>query len=140
MSHSQLPVLFLLTVQNFSIFGCKEYNQSNFGIDHLVMSMCKVSHLLCCWKRVFAMTNQCVLLAKLCQPLSCFILYSKAKLACYSRYLLTSCFCIPVHYNEKDIFFGWGARLVLKDLVSLHRTIQPQLLWHSWFWHRLGSL
>ena len=31
--------------------------------------------------------------------------YSKAKLACYSRYLLTSYFCIPVPYDEKDIFF-----------------------------------
>ena len=41
-----------------------------------------------------------------CQPLSCFILYSKAKFACYSKYLLTSYFCIPVPYNEKDIFFG----------------------------------
>ena len=30
---------------------------------------------------------------------------SKAKLACYSRYFLTSYFCIPVPYNEKDIFF-----------------------------------
>ena len=27
---------------NFSIFGCKEYNQSDFSIDHLVMSMCRV--------------------------------------------------------------------------------------------------
>ena len=24
------------------IFGCKEYNQSEFGVDHLVMSMCRV--------------------------------------------------------------------------------------------------
>jgi len=29
--------LFLLTVESFSIFGCKDYNQSDFGIDHLVM-------------------------------------------------------------------------------------------------------
>ena len=42
MSHSQLPVLFLLTVQSFSIFGCKEYNQSDFGVDYLVMSMYRV--------------------------------------------------------------------------------------------------
>ena len=35
-------VLFLLTVLSFSIFGCKEYNQSDFGVDHLVMSMCRV--------------------------------------------------------------------------------------------------
>ena len=25
-----------------TIFGCKEYNQSDFGVDHLVMSMCRV--------------------------------------------------------------------------------------------------
>ena len=42
MSHSQLPVLFLLTVWSFSICGCKEYNQSDFGVDHLVMPMCRV--------------------------------------------------------------------------------------------------
>ena len=42
MSHSQLWVLFLLTVQNFSILGCKGYNQSHFSIEHLVISMCRV--------------------------------------------------------------------------------------------------
>ena len=36
MSHSQLPVLFLLTVWSLSIFGCKECNQYDFGVDHLV--------------------------------------------------------------------------------------------------------
>ena len=49
--------------------------------------------------------DQCVLLAKLCQPFPCFILYSKVKLACYSRNLVTSYFCIPVPYDEKDSFF-----------------------------------
>ena len=28
-------VLFLLTVWSFSIFGCKEYNHTEFGVDHL---------------------------------------------------------------------------------------------------------
>ena len=28
--------------ESFSIFGCKEYNQSDFGVDHLVMSMYRV--------------------------------------------------------------------------------------------------
>ena len=42
MSHSPLPILFLLTVSSLSIFGCEEYNQSNFSIDHLVLSMCRV--------------------------------------------------------------------------------------------------
>ena len=49
-------------------------------------------------------SDQCVLLAKLCY-LALFILYSKAKLACYSRDVLTSYFYIPVPYDEKDTFF-----------------------------------
>ena len=39
--------------------------------------------------------------------LPCFIVYSKAKLACYSGHLLTSYFCIPIPCDEKDIFW-WG--------------------------------
>ena len=78
---------------------------------------------------------QCVLLAELYQPLPCFIPCSEAKFACYSRCFLTSYFCIPVHYNEKDIF--WGV-LVLEGLVGLHRTVQLQLLQHYWSGHILG--
>ena len=44
--------------------------------------------------------------AKLYELLPCFILYSKAKFSCYSRYFLTPYFCILVPYNEKDVFFG----------------------------------
>ena len=104
---SQLLVLLLLTVQSFSFFGCKEYNKSDFGIDHLVTSMyivysCVVGRR-CCY-------DWCILLAKLYQLLPCFILYSNGKFACYSRYLLTSYFCIPVPYNEKDIFGGVSSR------------------------------
>ena len=68
--------------------------------------------------------EQCDLLTKPFQLLSCFILCSKAKLACYSRYLLTSYFYIPVPYDGKDIFFGVKSRRP----VGLHRTIQLQLL------------
>ena len=68
--------------------------------------------------------------------LPCFIPYSKAKFACHSRCFLTSYFCIPVPYNEKDIFWV----LVLKGLVGLHRTIQLQLLQRYWLGHRLGLL
>ena len=50
--------------------------------------------------------DQCVLLASLVlfryNSLPCFILYSKAKLACYSKYLLTSYFYILVPYDEND--------------------------------------
>ena len=61
----------------------------------------------------------------------------KAKFACYSMYFLTSYFCIPVPYNEKDIFFGV---LVLEGLVGLHRPIQLQLLQHYCLGHRLDLL
>ena len=64
-------------------------------------------------------------------------LYSKAKFACYSRCFLTSYFWIPVPYNEKDIFY-WV--LVLKGLVGLHKTVQPQFLQHYWSGHGLGLL
>ena len=56
---------------------------------------------------------------------------------CFLTLILTSYFCIPVPYNEKDIFFGV---LVLKGLVDLHRTVQLQLLQHYWLGHRLGLL
>ena len=46
--------------------------------------------------------DQCIFLAKLYQSLPCFILYFKAKFACYSRCFLTSYFCIPVPYNENE--------------------------------------
>ena len=39
--------------------------------------------------------DQCVLLTKIYQPLTCFISYSKSKLACFSG-ISTPCFCIPI--------------------------------------------
>ena len=63
--------------------------------------------------------DKCILLAKFCQSLPCFILYSEAKLACYSRYLLTSYFCSPVSYNEKDIvYFGVSSRMPRASLIA----------------------
>ena len=56
---------------------------------------------------------------------------------CLLLYLLTSYFCIPVPYNEKDVSFGV---LVIEDLVGLHRTNQLQLLQHNWSGHGLGLL
>ena len=70
------------------------------------------------------------------QRFPCFILYSKAQLACYSRYLLTSYFCIPIPYDVKDIFLV----LILEGLVGLHRIRQLQLLWHQWLEPRLELL
>jgi len=47
---------------------------------------------------------------------------------------LTSYFCIPFPYNEKDIFFGCYSR----KSSSSHPTFQLQLLQHYWFGHILG--
>ena len=76
-------------------------------------------------------------LGKTLLPFVLLPLYSKAKFASYPRCFLTSYFCIPVPYNEKDIFF---LVLVLKGLIGLHRTIQFQLLQHYRLGHRLGLL
>ena len=53
-----------------------------------------------------------------CQPLTYFVLYFKAKFACYSRYLLTSYFCTPVPYIEKHIFFSsrWSCQVFIEPL------------------------
>ena len=71
----------------------------------LTISWCPcVESSLVLWEKGVC-CDQCVFFGKRCLPLPCFILYSKARFACYSSYLLTSYFCIPVPYNEKDIFF-----------------------------------
>ena len=46
----------------------------------------------------------------LCPFFFFFFLYSKAKFASYSMSLLTSHFCIPVPYNEEDIYLGVSSR------------------------------
>ena len=55
---------------------------------------------------------------KNCYPLPCFVLYSKAKLACYSRYLLTSYFCISIPYDENNIFFWCCFQKVLQVFIE----------------------
>ena len=47
---------------------------------------------------------------------------------------LDSYFCIPVPYDEKDIF----GVLVLEGFVGLHRTVQLQLLQCYWSGHVLS--
>ena len=65
--------------------------------------------------------DQCVLLRKLYWPFRCFILHSKAKLACYSRYLLTTYFCIP-NTNE------WWHCYICWEGVQMN-------MWKNWFEH-----
>ena len=48
-SAPSLFFFFFLTIWSFSIFGCKEYNHYDFGVDHLVMSVFRVfSYITIC--------------------------------------------------------------------------------------------
>ena len=110
----------------FPIFGCKENNQSDFGIDHLVMSVCRViarvvarRYLL--WPvRSFGKTL-------LAFALLHFVLQSQACLLLQ----VSLDFCL-LHSNP----LWWKGHLflvlVLEGLVGLNRTILLQLLWHLW--------
>ena len=98
------------------------------------MSICKESSLGLLEMSICY--DQSVLLTKFCSPLPCFILYSKAKLACYSRYLLASYFCILSPMMKRTFFFGVSSR----RCCDLYRTSQLQLLYHQWLGYRLGLL
>ena len=119
---------------SFSIFDCKEYNQSDFGVDHLVMSMCRVFscvvgrgyllwpvHFLGKTLLVFALLHS-TFQGQICLLLQVFLDFL----------LLRSS---PLWW--KGHLFGV---LVLKGLVGLHRTIQLQLFQCYWLGHRLGLL
>ena len=65
--------------------------------------------------------------------------YSKAKYACYSRYLLTSYHCIPVPCDVKDIFFGVSSRKSCKSTDNHSTPASPALVVGArlgllWYW------
>ena len=132
--HSQLPVLFMLTVWKFSIFDCKEYNQSDFGIDHLVTSMCRV--FSCVVRRGCLLWPVC----SLSKTLLTFAPFHFVVQGQIFLLLQISLGLLLLHSSP----LWWKGHLfvvlVLKGLVSLHRTIQLQLLHHYWLGHRLGLL
>ena len=97
------------------------------------MSMC--SYLLCCWKRLFAMTREfswqnsvSLCPASFCTPKSNLVLYK------------VSLDFTLLHSNP----LWWKGHLflvlVLEGLVGLHRTSTLQLLQHQWLGNRLGLL
>ena len=111
----------------------KEYNQSDFAIDQLVMSMC--SHLLHCWKRVFALT---ILFSWQNSVSFCPFSFCTPRQTCLL--LQVSLDFLLLHSNP----LWWKGCLclvlVLESLVCLQRTGQLQLLWHQWLGHRIGLL
>ena len=127
LSHSQLQVLFLLTMYGFSILGWKNIINLIF-----ILTTCWCPWIESCLvlllKGVFY--DHHVLLTKLCQSWPCFTFHYKAKLAYYPGYLLTSSFCISILYDEKEIFpLPFFLVLDIGGHVGLHRTGELQHLW-----------
>ena len=96
--------------------------------------MC-VEYLLCCWKRMFAMTSAYSWQNSVSLCLSHFVI------ACYSRYFLTSYFRIQSPMMKRTSFFiqfsffstrGWGIGLDYCDIewLSLETNILPFLRLH----------
>ena len=81
--------------------------------------------------------NQCILLAKFCQLMPCFILYSNARFTCYSRDLLTSYFYIPVPYDEMDVLgfiSGVSSRMSCRSLYKPSTSTSSALVVGAWTW------
>ena len=134
LSHSQLLVLFLQTLQNFSIFGCKEYNQSDFDIGHLVMSTCRV--FSCVVGRGCFLWLVCYLgNALLAFALLHFVFQNQV---CLLLQVSLDFLLLPSSPLQWKGHLLW--LLVLEGLMGLRRTFQLQLLQHNWLEHRLGFL
>ena len=134
---SPLGLIFADSVELLHFF-CKEYNQSDFNIDHLVISMCRViSWVVGKGSLLWPACSLDKTHVSLCPASFC---NSRPNLPVILGIFLTSYFHIPTSYDEKNIFFFFFLVLVLESLVGLHRTIQLQLLWHQWLGHRLGLL
>ena len=129
--HSQLQVLFLLAAYGLSTFGYKKYNQSDFGIEHLLMSMCKVAS--CVVEKGFAMTSAFSWQNSASfYPASFCSLRPNLPVTPGISWLPTLAFQFPVMNRISFLV------LVLEGLVGLHRTDQLLQLW--WFAYRLELL
>ena len=93
--------------------------------------MCRVFSCVfgrgCCY-------DQRVLLAKLYQPLPCFILYSQAKFACYSRYLLTFYFALQSPIMKRTSFLGFSSRSSCKSSQNHSTSASLALLFEAQTW------
>ena len=115
---------FFLTVWSFSMFSCKADNQSDFRIDHLVMSMrtaisCIVARGCLLWP-----------VHSLGKTLLAFAL---------PHFVLQEQTCLLLRVSLDFVFLHssslwWKGRLflvlVVEGLISLHRTFQLYLLQH----------
>ena len=71
----------------------------------------------------------CVLLAKLYQPLPCFILYSKAKFACYSSISLLPTFAFQSLIMKMTSFLGVIQRVLLLFIEPFNFSLFRAQTW-----------
>ena len=121
-------LVFAVCIQ-FSTFCYKECNQSDFGIDHLVMSMCKVVSSVAekgfCYDSAFSWQNS----ISLCSASFC-IPRPKLLVIPGISWLPTFALQSPKVKRTSFLFiYFWGV-LILEGLVGLHSTNQLQLLQH----------
>ena len=127
------PGLVFADCIELSIFGCKEYNQSDFNVDHLVMSICRVFSCV--------VGKGCLLwpVCSLGTTLWAFALLHSVLQG--QIYLLFQVFLDFLLLHSSSLWWkGHLQMLVPEGLVGPHRTIQLQLLQHYWSGHRLGLL
>ena len=117
---------------DFSILGCKEYNQFVFSVDHLVMSMYTVfSHIVGKGCLIWPVRS----LGKTLLPFALLLQGQILPVTPGISWLLTFAFQSPI--MKRTSFGGVSSR---RSCRSFHRTFQLQLLQHYWFGHRLGLL
>ena len=118
------PSLVLADCIELSIFGCKEYNQSDFSVDHLVMS---TGRIVSC-----VVGKGCFLwwVHSLGKTLLVFALHHVILQG--QTYLLLPVSLDFLLLHSSPLWWKWHLFwvLVLEGLVCLHRIIQLHLLWH----------
>ena len=124
------PVLFLLTVYSFPIFGYKEYNQSEFGIGHWVMSRCKVGSYAVENGNLLWPVHSVDRIVNLC-PDAFYTPKPNLPVIPGISWLPTFAFQFPMISRTSFLVLVLG-------LVGLCRT--DQLLQHQWLGHSLGLL
>ena len=119
---------------SLSIFGCKEYNQSDFSVDHLVMSTCRVFSCV--------VGRQCLLwpVHFLGKALLAFALLRSIFQGQICLLLQVFLDFLLLHSSPLQWKGHLLGALFLKGLVVLHRTVQLQLLQCFRLGHRLGLL
>ena len=116
---------------DFSILGCKEYNQFVFSVDHLVMSMYTVfSHIVGKGCLIWPMRS----LGKTLLPFA--LLLQGQILPVTPGISWLPIFAFQSSIMKRNLF----CVLVLEGLVGLHRTLQAQIFQHYWSGYRLGLL